>query len=152
MKCLLWQPMVFVNGYHWFVRLHLVGSTVFTGLCGYIWWADDGYSEMSAWATHGVCHRVPLDCAATMRMMATMKCLLGQPMVFVNGYHWFVRLHLVGSTVITGLRGYIWWADDGYGEMSAWTTHGVCHRVSLDCAATIGGLLGHLTVSCLGNS
>ena len=89
MKCLLWQPMVFVNGYHWFVRLHLVGSTVFTGLCGYIWWADDGYGEMSAWATHGVCHRVSLDCAATMGMMATMtvKCLLGQLMVFVTGYH-----------------------------------------------------------------
>ena len=94
MKCLLWQPMVFVNGYHWFVRLHLVGSTVFTGLCGYIWWADDDYGEMSAWATHGVCHRVSLDCAATMGMMATMtvKCLLGQLMVFVTGYHWIVRL------------------------------------------------------------
>ena len=84
--------------------------------------------------------------------MATMKCLLWQPMVFVNGYHWFVRLHLVGSTVFTGLCGYIWWADDGYGEMSAWATHGVCHRVSLDCAATIGGPLGHLAVSRLGNS
>ena len=83
--------------------------------------------------------------------MVAMKCLLGQPMVFVNGYHWFVRLHLVGLTVITDLCGYIWWADDGYGEMFAWATRGVCHRVSLDCAATIGGPLGHLTERRLGN-
>ena len=125
MKCLLGQPMVFVNGYHWFVRLHLVGSTVYHWFVRLHLVADDGYGEMSAWATHGVCHRVitglcgyiwwaqrlSLVCAATFGgpMMVTVKCLLGQLMVFVTGYHWF-------------------------------------------CAATIGGPLGHLTVSRLGNS
>ena len=112
MKCLLWQPMVFVNGYHWFVRLHVVGSTVFTGLCGYIWWADDGYGEMSAWAfgnpwclstvITGLCgyiwwaQRFSLVCAATFGgpMMVTVKCLLGQPMVSVTGYHWIALLQL----------------------------------------------------------
>ena len=43
---------------------------------------DDGYDEMSAWATHGVCQRLSLVCAATFGGL--------------NGYHWFVRLHLVG--------------------------------------------------------
>ena len=108
---------------------------------------DDG--EMSAWATRDFCHLVSLDCAATMGMMAMIRCLLGRPMVLVDvvtglfgyiatmgmmvmmkrllgrpevlvdGCHWFVRLHLVGSTIITGLFGYSWWADVRHGEMSA---------------------------------
>ena len=78
---------------------------------------DDGYDEMSAWATHGVCQRLSLVCAATFGglngfslvcaatfggpMMVTVKCLLGQLMVFVTGYHWIVRLQLVGHLDIS---------------------------------------------------
>ena len=55
-------------------------STVITGLCGYIWWAQ----------------RLSLVFAATFGgpMMVTVKCLLGQPMVSVTGYHWIALLRL----------------------------------------------------------
>ena len=89
------------------------------GLCCYD--EDDVYDDVSAWtthgvdlATHGVCHRVPSDCAATMRMMFMTMCLLGPLMVLINGllqsvclYHggfhrgyWFARLRFGGQMVV----------------------------------------------------
>ena len=57
--------------------------------------------------------------SATMGMMVMMKRLSGRPEVLDSGCHWFARLQLVGSTIITGLLGYSWWADDRHGEMFA---------------------------------
>ena len=69
---------------------------------------DDGYDEMSALVTHSVCQRLSLVlcgyiwwaqrfslvCVATFGgpTMVTVKCLLGQLMVSVTGYHWIVQL------------------------------------------------------------
>ena len=110
---------------------------------------DPMTEKFSAWATRGFCHLASLDCASAMGMMAMISCLIGRSMVFVhvvtglagysatmgmmvmmkrlfrrpevldNGCHWFARLQLVGSTIITGLLGYSWRADDGHGEMFA---------------------------------
>ena len=106
---------------------------------------------MSAWATHSGCHRVSLDCAATIGMMATikvtMRCLPWRHMTFVKGHHWFVRLHLVVSTVFHWFGRLHLVGRDGYGEMPVLATHGVCHRVSLDCAATIG-MMATMTAKC----
>ena len=45
-------------------------------------------------------------------MMVTVKCLLGQLMVFVTGYHWIVRLQ--------------WWAT--------WTSHSKPLGQLIECA------------------
>ena len=57
--------------------------------------------------------------SATVGMMVVMKRLLGRPEALDNCCHWLDRLQLVGSTIITGLIGYIWWADGRHGEMLA---------------------------------
>ena len=73
------MTMTFVEGHHWFVRLHLVVSTVFHWFGRLHLVGRDGCSEIPAWTTRGVSHRVSLDCAATSGMMATTtaKCQLG---------------------------------------------------------------------------
>ena len=45
--------------------------------------------------------------SATVGMMVVVKRLLGRPEALDNGCHWLERLQLVGSTIITGLLGYI---------------------------------------------
>ena len=45
--------------------------------------------------------------SATMGMMVVLKHLFGRPEALDNGCHWLERLQLVGSTIITGLLGYI---------------------------------------------
>ena len=54
----------------------------------------DGYGEMLVLATHGVRHRVSLDCAATIGMTSTMtaRCQLGNSWFFVTWWHGVMRL------------------------------------------------------------
>ena len=94
------------------------------GLCCYN--EDDVFDDVSAWTTHGVdlathggCHRVPSDCAATMRMMFLTMCLLGPLMVLINGLHRFVCLYHGGSH-----RG-CWFARLRFGGQMVVAMHGL---------------------------
>ena len=74
---------------------------------------------MFALATHYVCQRSSL--------------FVRLHLVISTVFHWFGRLHLVGR--------------NGCGEMPVLATHGVCHHVSLGCAATFG-MMATMTAKC----
>ena len=99
------------------------------------------FDDVSAWTTHGVdlathggCHRVPSDCAATMRMMFMTMCLLGPLMVLINGLHRSVCLYHGAFH-----RGY-WFARLRFGGQMVVAMHGLLRNLK---TAAFGGLHGY---------